>query len=481
VNLFTENVTVFAVLALIVVALAIFAFVAGRIKRVPPNSAMVIVGRGAGQKGGEPDSGQRVVIGGRVFIWPILQQGFLVSLEQRQIGIAVEGVDKNFIKLAIQASVNFKVSGTAEGVRRAAQRFLSQQNSLTQIIQQSLEGSLRSIIGNMPVQEIISNRNALSEAVVEATKLDLAEQGLQVDLLNISDISTPGTSYLADLGRAEAALARQNAEVKEAETQRAAEFARIEAAEQIAERQKALSLKQASIKAETDRANAEANAAGQLATAEQARVEQERLDITVRKPAEAEAYATVQAAQAERDAANAATEADAFKRTKIAEANKVAAVQDAEAAAEAVRLAGIAERDKQVALAQGIKAEGEARGAAIAAEGLAEAQAIDAKAEALKKYGEAALAQEIIGRLPEITRAVAEPLAAIGNLTVVSTDGASAVTKTVGQVASEVPAVVKNLTGLDLTALLSGVAGGALADAAKPAAKRAPKATPPAE
>jgi ABC-type arginine transport system ATPase subunit len=160
------------------------------------------------------------------------------------------------------------------------------------------------------------------------------------------------------------------------------------------------------------------------------------------------------------------------------------------AALEMVQMRGFADRkptqlsggqQQRVALAQGIKAEGEARGAAIAAEGLAEAQAIDAKAEALKKYGEAALAQEIIGRLPEITRAVAEPLAAIGNLTVVSTDGASAVTKTVGQVASEVPAVVKNLTGLDLTALLSGVAGGALADAAKPAAKRAPKATPPAE
>ena len=142
-------------------------------------------------------------------------------------------------------------------------------------------------------------------------------------------------------------------------------------------------------------------------------MEQERLDITVRKPAEATAYATVQGANAERDAANATTEADAYKRTKIAEANKVAAVQDAEAAAEAVRLAGVAERDRQVALAAGIQAEGEARGAAIAAEGLAEARAIDAKAEALKKYGEAALASEIIARLPEITRAVAEPLASI--------------------------------------------------------------------
>lgn len=479
----TQNVSVIAVIALVVVAVAIGGFIASRIRRVPPNQALVIVGRGAGRSAsGDSESGQRVVIGGRVFVWPILQQGFLVSLEQRQIGISVEGVDKNFIKLAIQASVNFKVSGTAEGVRRAAQRFLSQQGSLNQIIQQSLEGSLRSIIGNLPVQEIISNRNALSEAVVEATKVDLAEQGLQVDLLNISDISTPGTSYLQDLGRAEAAFAKQNAEIKEAETARASEFARIEAAEQIAERQKALSLKQAAIKAETDRANAEANAAGQLATAEQdklvaaqqrealieqAKVEQERLDISVRKPAEAEAYAAVTAAQAERDAANAATEADAFKRTRIAEANKIAAVQDAEAAAEAVRLAGLGERDKQLALAEGVKAEGDARASAIAATGLAEAQATDAKAEALQKYGDAALAQEIIGRLPEIARAVAEPLAAIGNLTVVSTDGASAVTKTVTQVVSEVPAVVKNLTGLDLAELLRGVgAAGAAGDAA---------------
>lgn len=480
-----------AVVGIIVAVLAVFLFIASRIRRVAPNEALVIVGRGAGRPSaaatasGEHEGGQRVVIGGRVFIWPILQQGFAISLEQRQIGIVVEGVDSNFIKLAIQASVNFKVSGTPEGVRRAAQRFLSQQNSLTEIIQQSLEGSLRSIIGNMPVKDIISNRNALSEAVVEATKVDLAEQGLQVDLLNISDISTPGTNYLADLGRAEAALAKQNAEIREVETARASEFARIDAAEQIAERQKALSLKQASIKAETDRANAEAEAAGQLAQAEQqklvatqerdalaekAKVEQERLDIEVRKPAEADAYATVQRAQAERDATNAATEADAYKRRTIAEANKVAAVQDAQAAAESVRLAGDAERDRQIALAAGVRADGEARAAAIEAEGLAEARATDAKAEALRKFGEAGLASEIIDRLPEITRAVAEPLANIDNLTVISTDGASAVTKTVGQVVSEVPKVVKDLTGLDLGAILGTLAGGALGTSALSAA-----------
>lgn len=472
-QLASQTIITVSIVALVIALLAIVGFIANRIRRVPPNEALIIVGRGAGrQAAGE--TGQRVVVGGRVFVWPILQQGFPISLEQRQIGITVEGVDKNRIKIAIKASINFKVRGDEEGVRRAAQRFLSQQGTLTEIIKESLEGSLRSIVGDMTIEQIISDRKGLSDRVVESTKADLAEQGLQVDLLNISDISTPGSDYLANLGRAENARARQVAEVSEAEARRAAEFAVIEAAEQIAERQKALDLRKASIKAETDRANAEADASGQLARAEQdklvaalqrealaeqARVTEEQLDIDVRKPAEAQAYAAVQKANAERDATNAATEADAFKRTTIATANKTAAIQDAEAAAEAVRRAGEAERDRQVALAAGIRAEGEARAAATEAEGRAEAAATDAKAEALKKYGQAAIAQELISRLPEIVRAAAEPIGSVEHMTVISTDGASAITKSVASVLGEGQEVIKQLTGLDLSTLISGVAG----------------------
>ncbi|GGL30839.1 hypothetical protein CWIS_13230 [Cellulomonas sp. A375-1] len=464
---------VIAVLALVIAFFAVIALVTKRIRRVPPNEALVIVGRGAGKNAG--DGGQRVVVGGRVFIWPVLQQGFPISLEQRQIGITVEGVDKNRIKLAIKASINFKVRGDEEGVRRAAQRFLSQQATLTDVIKESLEGSLRSIIGDMTIEQIISDRKSLQDGVVASTKTDLAEQGLQVDLLNISDISTPGSDYLANLGRAEAARARQVAEVKEAEAQQVSEFAKIVAAEAIAERQRDLALKQATIKAETDRANAEADAAGRLARAEQdklvaleeraalaekAKVTEEQLDIDVRKPAEAAAYAAVQQAAGERDAANAATEADAFKRTRIAEANKVAAVNDAEAAAQATIRAGNAERDRQLAEAQALEALGLARAAAAKAEGLATAEATKAQAEALREQGEAILAQQVIAVLPEIVKAAADPISAIKQLTVVSTDGASAVTKTVGQVLGEGQEVVKSLTGIDIASVLSGAAGG---------------------
>jgi flotillin len=481
-NLAAETVTVVGVVALAIALLAVLAFIARRIRRVPPNEALIIVGRGAG-RAAAGETGQRVVVGGRVFVWPILQQGFPISLEQRQIGITVEGVDKNRIKIAIKASINFKVRGDEEGVRRAAQRFLSQQGTLTEIIKESLEGSLRSIVGDMTIEQIISDRKGLSDRVVDSTKTDLSEQGLQVDLLNISDISTPGSDYLGNLGRAENARARQVAEVSEAEAKRIAEFAVIEAAEQIAERQKALDLKRAEIKAQTDRANAQAEAAGQLARAEQdtivaakqrealaeqARVTEEQLDIDVRKPAEAEAYAAVQRATAERDAANAATEADAYKRTTIAEANKTAAIQDAEASAQAVRRAGEAERDRQVALAAGIRAEGEARAAAIEATGRAEAVSTDAKADALAKYGQAAIAQEVISRLPEIVRAAAEPISAISGMTVISTDGASALTRSVVSVLSEGQQVVKQLTGLDLSALVSGMASPAADEPRRP-------------
>ncbi len=468
--------TILAVGALIIAFVAVIALITKRIRRVPPNEALVIVGRGAG-RGASADAGQRVVVGGRVFVWPVLQQGFPISLEQRQIGITVEGVDKNRIKLAIKASINFKVRGDEEGVRRAAQRFLSQQATLTDVIRESLEGSLRAIIGDMTIEQIISDRKSLQDAVVASTKTDLAEQGLQVDLLNISDISTPGSDYLANLGRAEAARARQVAEVKEAEAQQVSEFAKIQAMEQIAERQRDLALKQAAIKAETDKANAEANAAGQLARAEQdklvalqerdalaekAKVTEEQLDIDVRKPAEASAYAAVQQANAERDAANAAAEADAYRRMKVAEANKIATVQDAEAAAEATIRAGNAERDRQLAEAKAIEALGLARAAAAKAEGLAQAEATHAQAEALREQGEAVLAQQVIALLPEIVRAAAEPIGSIDQLTVVSTDGASAMTRTVGQVLGEGQEVIKSLTGMDLNALVSGIAGRAV-------------------
>ena len=61
--------------------------------------------------------------------------------------------------------------------------------------------------------------------------------------------------------------------------------------------------------------------------------------------------------------------------------------------------------------------------------------------------------------LPDIVRAAAEPIASIQGMTVVSTDGASALTKNVAAVLGEGQGVIKQLTGVDINRLISGLAG----------------------
>jgi flotillin len=459
VDFISSNVSVVAIVVAVVIVLALLSFVASRVRRVPPNEALIVVGRGAERsEGGGISSPQKVIIGGRTFVWPIFQEGFKLSLEQYQTPVEVQAIDANYIRTAVKATVNFKVTGTEDGVRRAAQRYLLQQQQLPVIVQQSLEGSIRGLIGGQPVDDLVKNFSRLAADAVNETKGELAELGLQIETMNIREIETPGSTYLADRGRAEAAVAKQNADVAEAEAERIAALARIGNTQQTAERQLQLDVRQAQIKAETDRAQAEAAAAGELAramqdklvaeqesiaVAEQAKVNQERLNIEVRQPAEAAAYASVQNAEAERDAANAAVEAEAFRRTQLADAARNAAENEAAAL-----------------IAAAVEAAGRAEAAAIKAKGLAEAEAVDALAEAQGKFGQAALASQVISRLPEIAREMAAPMGNIDALTVVSTDGANELTKSVANNMTQLQDVVKATTGLDLVSALGGFLGG---------------------
>jgi flotillin len=466
VELILGSIPILAVL--VVVALIVVVAVRRSIRTVDLNEALVIVGRNEVRGGptGSLDAavegtevaeskGPRVVIGGRTFVKPLLESVTKISLEQRQLSLTVQGVDKNFIAVGVKASVLFKVRGDADGVRRAAQRFTSQQAKLEQPLQQALEGALRPVLGSMTVEEIISDREGLQRRVFESIRPDLYQQGFHIDLVNLSDITTPDSDYLENLGRAQAAHARQVAEVQEAEARLASETAQIAAQEKIAERQRDLALKQATIKAETDKANAEAEAAGQLARAEQdrvvaaqqrealleqAKVTEQQLDIDVRKPADAAAYAAAKGAEGERDAKKAETEAEAFQRTTLAEANLAAQANEAKA----------------------IQALGEARAAAAKAEGLAAAAATEAQAKALAEQGQTVILQQLVSHLPEVIRAAAEPVGQIDNLTVVGTDGAGAVTKIAGQVLGEGRATIQALTGLDLAAVATALQSAAI-------------------
>ncbi|GAA0645746.1 flotillin family protein [Streptomyces thermocarboxydovorans] len=443
-----------AVVLVVLLALVVIT----RYKVAGPSEAFIVTGR-RGKKATDPEtgrvftdnSGQKVVVGGGVFVVPFVQQKFTLDLSSRHIPVAVRGaVTLRGVKANLEGVAIVKVGGTEDSIRAAAQRFLMQQEGIVGFTQEVLSGALRSIVGRMSVEDIIRDRAAFAGQVAEEAEASLSGQGLVLDAFQIQDISTEG-SYLEDLGRPEAARAKQEADIAEAEARRASEQARLKAEEEIAIAQRTFALKQAEIKAETDEAAARANAAGPLAEAarqqeilqEQEKVAQRQAELTdreldtkVRKPADAARY------QAEQEA----------------EARRIAAVKEAEAAAERARLTGEGEKAQRAALAEAVRIEGDAEAAAIAAKGAAEAEAMQKKADAFERYGDAAVLQMLVEVLPQVVGKAAEPLAAVDKMTVISTDGAGQLPRTVADNVAQGMELLSSTTGVDLAELLKGLA-----------------------
>ncbi|MFC9700985.1 flotillin family protein [Streptomyces sp. NPDC056943] len=446
-----------AVVGIVVLVVLLGLAVVTRYKVAGPSEAFIITGR-RGKQATDPatgrvftdNSGQKVVVGGGVFVVPFVQQKFTLDLSSRHIPVAVRGaVTLRGVKANLEGVAIVKVGGTEDSIRAAAQRFLMQQDGIVGFTQEVLSGALRSIVGRMSVEDIIRDRAAFAGQVAEEAEASLSGQGLVLDAFQIQDITTEG-SYLEDLGRPEAARAKQEADIAEAVARRAAEQARLKAEEEIAIAQRTLYLKQAEIKAQTDEAAAQANAAGPLAdaarqqdilaeqekvAARQAALTDRQLDTQVRKPADAARY------RAEQEA----------------EARRIALVKEAEADAQRARLTGEGEKAHRAALADAVRIEGEAQAAAIAARGSAEAEAMEKKADAFARYGDAAVLQMVVEVLPQVVAKASEPLAAVDKLTVISTDGASQLTRTVTDNVAQGMELLSSTTGVDLTQLLQGI------------------------
>lgn len=471
--------------------LLVILLVVGRIKVAGPNEAFIITGR-RGNPVHNPEtgevsldmSGQKVVMGASVFVLPFVQKLHVMDLSSRRIPVGITGaVSAQGIKCDLEGVAIVKVGGNEDAIRAAAQRFLIQQQGIEGFTQEVLAGSLRAIVGRLTVEEIIRDRAAFATAVAEEAESSLTNQGLVLDTFQLQDIRAEG-DYLADLGRPEAARVKKEAAIAEARARQAAEQERLLAEEQIAVANRALALRKAEIQAETDAAAAEAAAAGPLAKAardQEVLAEQEKvaerkaaltdrqLDTEIRKPADAHRYRVEQEAQAAKNAAIAK-----------AEANRIATIGAAEATAEQTRLTGEGERQRREALAkaheiegrakgqaqklereaiaEAVEAEGKATAAAILATGQAEAEAMEQKARSFAQYGEAAIIDRLAEILPELVRAASEPVGAIDNLTVVSTDGATSVARSVAGNLEQGLQIGTALTGVDLKELLAGLA-----------------------
>jgi len=280
--------------------------------KVPaPDQAMLV--SGGRRQGGAPF---RVVTGHGTYVLPIFRKARFLTLSMAEAEVSETCVTKQAIPLQVKAIIAFKVGNDPESIVNAGQRFLSDQNQMSVLTGRIFAGHLRSIIGSMTVEEIITERQKLAEAVLDTSKGEMAKIGLLVDSLQIQSIDDMGSGYIDAMSAPHKAAIRRQAQIAQAEATRASAMAEQDAERKRAEYARQTAVVQAEYKAQIDKAQAEAAQAGPLAQANaqqqvlQAQTElaqraaelrQQQLQAEVVKPAQAEAQRIRVLAEAEAD------------------------------------------------------------------------------------------------------------------------------------------------------------------------------------
>src|SRR5688572_3196042 len=448
---------VIPIFAIIVVVVLIISYIGSRYKVAGANEALIV----SGQRDQGPDGRRnlKVVRGGGVIVLPLIHKVGKLKLTARQINVNLaDAVTRQGIKVAVQGVATFKIGADDESIRNAAERFLeSQEEAVDSIVKNVLEGSLRSIVGTLTVEELNLDRMKFQQAVQDAAKGDLATSGLQIDSFTIQAIRDE-SGYMELIGQQETARRERDARMAKASADQEAAVREAEAEQVKINAARDVALRRAETETQTAAAEARAAQAGPLAEAEATQ------EVT-RKQTE---LAQLEAARKEQELVATTVrpaEADAAAQIRRAEGAKGAAIAQAQGDAERVKLAGEAQaRVVEVtaeATAKQTTLEGNAEAGIVLSKGEAEAKALALRAEAYRQFNEAAIIQTVLSQLPDIVRAAAEPMGNIDHLTVLSNDGASDMVKNVTRTVTEAGATVKGLTGIDIPEMLSQAMGGA--------------------
>jgi len=479
-------------IGIVIVCLVLFFIVFGLLKRswvkAPPDIAFIISGW---------KKTPRTLLGRGGFCIPFIERVDKLYLGQITVDIETrQSVPTNdFINVRADAVAKVAVGDEEEDRLTAAKNFLNlNAHGIAEQLCDSLEGNIREIIGTLTLKEISTSRDAFSEQVKKAAAEDMKRLGIKVISFNIQSI-TDDNGLINDLGadntakiRKDASIAKALADrdvaVEQAKAQKEANDARVKADLEIAQRQNELAIRKAELKKQSDVKKAEADAAYAIQEQEQRKtieiatvnaniakaereadlkktevaVKEQELAAQIQKQADADKYKTEQNAKAELARRQREAESQLYEQQKQADARKAQA--EAEKYAMEQQAAGIAARAQ--AEADAIRLKGEAEARAVQAKGEAEAVAMDKKAEAMKKYGQAAMAQMMIEVLPQVAAEVARPLSRIDKMTIFAGDGNSSIGSAVGNVPVVMAKTfqsVKEATGVDLMEIMKGQSG----------------------
>ena len=291
--------------------------------RVPaPDQAMLI----SGGRYGRNSAPFRVVTGHGAFILPFFRKVRFLTLAMCEAEVAETCVTRQGISLNVRAVIAFKVGNDEESIVNAGQRFLSDQDQMSTLTGRIFAGHLRSIIGSMTVEEIVTERQKLAIEVLDGSKAEMLKIGLIVDSLQIQSIDDMNSGYIDAMAAPHTAAIRRQAQIAQAQANQAAAEAQQESERKQAEYARQTSVVQASYKAEVDKAQAEASQSGPLAQAQaqmgvlaaqtelahrQAELRQRQLVAEVVRPAEAEAEKVRIMAQADAERVKLQAEAAA--------------------------------------------------------------------------------------------------------------------------------------------------------------------------
>ena len=443
---------------IVAVVLLIVIVLIGYVK-APPDTAYMISGFRK----------PRILIGKAGIRIPVLER--LDKLSLKMISVDVKTTDfvpnAEYINVKVDATVKIRIGQSEEMMALASKFFLNEsEEMIIRRVQDTLEGNMREIVGQMRLEEMVTDRKAFGERVQENAIPDLEKMGLEMISFNVQSFSDQN-NVIEDLGidnisqiKKGAAVAKAQAErdiaIAQAQAAKEANDAKVQSEMEIAEKQTSLAIRQAELKQQSDVKKAEADAAYSIQEQEQRKsievtsanadiaraertaelkareveVTKQTLDAQIRAKADAERYAAQQAAEAE-----------LFRRTKEAEAKMI-------------------ERQKE---AEGIRAVGEAEAEAIRLKALAEAEGIDKKAEAMKKYGEAAVIEMIMNALPEIAKNVAEPLGKVDKITMYGEGNSAKLLADIVNGTAQVTEGISAGMGIDIKSLLMGALGGRMA------------------
>lgn len=464
-----------------VVVLLFLIFLAGYVK-ASPDTAIIISGLRKNPK---------VLIGKAGIKIPFLERKDELNLQLIPIDVKTSNAvpTADYININVDATVNVKISDNEERLKLAAQNFLNKNAEyIGRVAREVLEGNVREIVGKMALEEMVSDRQKFAFLVKENAEPDLAAMGLDIISFNVQNF-VDGNGVIENLGVDNIVKIQKNAAISRAESEkeiakaqanakREANEAEVNAESEIAKKQNELAIQKAELKREADIKQAEADAAYKIQEEEQrktveittananiakqekeillkqreAEVMEQSLDAQIKKKAEAEKFAKQQEADAQ-----------LYERQREAEAKKF----ETEKEAEAMKAQAEAKKYTMEQEADGIRTKGLAEAEAIRAKAVAEAEGIEKKAEAMAKMGEAAVLEMYFKALPEVVKNAAEPLTSVDRITMYGDGNSSRLMKDVMGTVVQVTDGLKESTGVDLQAVLSGfLAGKVAADAA---------------